>query len=549
MSVRNALVLFLALSTLALLVGCGSSSPSAQAPPGGGFSASNFSGTYVISIAGFDYASSTSVPDGSTFALAGVISPNGSGSIQSGTVDIYDPALAGLANSTTFFQPAVPVTGSYRMTQDGRGSGTISFTFDDQNEQFGIDFVITAGGQGLITRFDSGGSGSGTLDLQTSTSQSALSSVAFTLSGVDSLGNSLATVGGGTLDTSTGTITAGSVDFNDGRSSTGLTNIGLTGSVVIASGTSGTATLSSAFGALGFDVFVINSSHLKLIETDSTGNILSGDAYAQQTSISAGNLAYTLGGLDGVGSGDPVTAGGLLAIDASGDISGFEDFVDSGTSTSGTQTITSGNCTLSSGRCQISPGGFTNGSLGTFEFAAYPSNSGILLLEVDGLGQLLGAAYPQSSTALSTPQGYGLNLTGFDLSSGAEVDDIAEFTAQNVGSNGSGSLSGIIDINDAGTFPGSGLGSSSYTPDSPADGRGSITFGNSNILPAGLEYYTIDGSNALLIESDGNQISLGTMQLQDASTSPSALGPAMNLLRQASMAHPNRKQRKKANNK
>lgn len=546
MSVRNALVLFLALSTLSLLVACGSSSPNIVPPPGGGFSASNFSGTYVISISGSDYATSAAVPSGSTFALAGVISADGKGTIQSGTVDIYDPALAGLASSTVFFQPGVSVTGNYRITADGRGSGTISFTFDGQNDQFGIDFVITAGGHGSITRFDSNGSGSGTLDLQTSTSQSALSSVAFTLSGADSHGNSLATVGGGTLNTSTGGFTAGSVDFNDGRSSAFLTNIGLSGSVVIASGTSGTATLISSFGTLGFDVFAIDSSHLKLIETDSTGNTLSGDAYAQQTSISAGNLAYTLGGLDGTGSGDPVTAGGLLAIDASGNITGIEDYIDSGTTTAGTVTISSGNCTLSSGRCQISPGGFTNGSLGTFEFAAYPSSGGILLLEVDGLGQLVGAAYPQSSTALSTPQGYGLNLTGFDLTTGAEVDDIAEFTAQNVGSNGSGSLSGIIDINDAGTSFDQGLGSSSYTPDSPADGRGSISTGGGVLT---LQYYTIDGSNIVFIESDGNAFSLGTMQLQDASTSPSAIGAAVNLLRHASITHPNWKQRKKANNK
>ncbi|MGB8751844.1 MAG: hypothetical protein WCD06_08605, partial [Candidatus Sulfotelmatobacter sp.] len=54
MSVRNALVLFLALSTVSLLVGCGSSGPKAVPPPTGAFSTSSLSGTYVFSFSGTD---------------------------------------------------------------------------------------------------------------------------------------------------------------------------------------------------------------------------------------------------------------------------------------------------------------------------------------------------------------------------------------------------------------------------------------------------------------------------------------------------------------
>ena len=54
MSVRTGLVLLLAVSTLSLLVGCGSSSPTAVAPPSGGFSVSNLNGTYVFSVSGID---------------------------------------------------------------------------------------------------------------------------------------------------------------------------------------------------------------------------------------------------------------------------------------------------------------------------------------------------------------------------------------------------------------------------------------------------------------------------------------------------------------
>ncbi len=46
MSVRNALVLLLALSTLSLLVGCGSGTAHTSPPPSGGFSDTSLNGTY-----------------------------------------------------------------------------------------------------------------------------------------------------------------------------------------------------------------------------------------------------------------------------------------------------------------------------------------------------------------------------------------------------------------------------------------------------------------------------------------------------------------------
>ena len=73
MSVRNALVLFLALSTLSLLVACSSNSTApAQPPPNGSFSNSNLSGTYVFSVSGTD---ANSVP----FAIVGTFTANGKG--------------------------------------------------------------------------------------------------------------------------------------------------------------------------------------------------------------------------------------------------------------------------------------------------------------------------------------------------------------------------------------------------------------------------------------------------------------------------------------
>ena len=83
MSVRNALVLFLALSTLSLLVGCSSSTNHPTPPPTGGFSNTDFSGTYTFSVSGED-----STP--SPFAMAGSLVACGcpGGNISTGTVDL-----------------------------------------------------------------------------------------------------------------------------------------------------------------------------------------------------------------------------------------------------------------------------------------------------------------------------------------------------------------------------------------------------------------------------------------------------------------------------
>ena len=68
-------------------------------------------------------------------------------------------------------------------------------------------------------------------------------------------------------------------------------------------------------------------------------------------------------------------------------------------------------------------------------YAAYPSSDGLLLLEIDRLGVTTGAAYTQTADAtLAASQGYGMNLSGNNLSNSFEVDDIAEFTTATGGS-------------------------------------------------------------------------------------------------------------------
>jgi len=536
MSVRNAIVLLLALSTLSLLVACGNSSPAGVAPPTGGFANANFKGTYVISILGADANAEEETE--SFFAIVGTISADGNGNITGGTVDINDPDIGGV------FTAQNVSASTYTVGKDGRATGTLV----TPEGSFALDFVLNSNGQGLITRFDSGGSGSGTLDLQGSASQSALTSLAFSLTGTDATGSFLVgSVGGFSLDPAgSGTITGGTQDYNEGGSSAGLSNLALGGSLVLSSSTAGTAVLStsSLFGTLTFDVWVIDATHMKLIEIDS-GAVLAGDAFTQQTSIPSGTLAFTLSGSDSTGAA--IAAGGLTSSNGSGLTSGIEDYNDAGNVAS-VPNFTGTCTTFLAGRCQLALTAFSNGSSQAFQFAAYPfsadGSNGVLLLEVDSFGLMQGAAYAQTATSFAASEGYGLNLTGTSGFSGTEVDDIAEFTADSPTSTPN-MAPGVLDENDLGApNPPENL-SGTYTPDSPADGRGSITVPNLayGIGTLNLEYYVVDSSTIIFIDVDSTtiddgQVAVGSFDLQSASSSPGAAArPHVSIIRPIFRAH------------
>ncbi len=520
-----------AIASIFLTAGCGSSN-SPGTPNSNGFSDSNLSGTYVLAVSGTDINASSA----SFFAIVGTIQADGKGNIKgSTTVDIND---VNLGSPGVFLAQAVSAS-TYNVNQDGRGTATLV----TPKGTFGLDFVLTSNSHGLITRFDNNGTGSGTLDLQGSASQSSLTSLAFSLSGADGGGAPLGGVGAFTLNSS-GAITSGVQDFNDNGSSAGLTNLSFSepSSLTLTSSTFGTASLyDTNFGSLGFDVWVIDSTHLKLIET-TTGVALSGDAFTQQTSFTAGQLVFTLAGLDS--ALEPLAAGGFVTTDANGSLSsGTEDYNDAGN----TNTVTNfgGSCNATApfagGRCQLALSGFSNGSLNNFVFAAYPSSGGIQLLEIDSLGLLQGAAYAQTAKSFTAPGGYGLNLSGANSDGQGdvgEVDDIAQFNATTAASPAT-NMTGVLDENSllGGLVPDRSL-SGTYAPDSPATGRGSISVSTPGTFIGGLnlEYYVVDASTAVFIEGDSEQLAVGTFEAQ-SSTQSQAAQSHMSFVRPAVRPH------------
>jgi hypothetical protein len=529
---RSRILLAMTLAcTATALTGCGSSQSQPYnapvAPPGTAFSDSTLNGTYVVAFSGTDV---TGGYDESFFALAGMLNTNGAGVITSGTLDLIDPAL-GTALGAGYTFVHVPVTGTYTLTADGRGSGTISMTINGNAVTMGLDFVMASASHGLISRFDSGGSGSGTLDAASAVSQSTLAgSYAFGLDGVDStVQNYLSTAGAIALDAN-GNVTSGVQDFSDNGSASNLQALSVQGNVT--AGTPGTAQLTTSaasFGTLHFDAWFIDPTHFKLIETDST-EFLAGDAYVStgHTAFPAGQLAFTLSGED-TGQG-PFASGGILTSDGSSLITGgLEDVNDAG-NVAEAPSVT-GSFTSSGPRTSLTLDGIYNGYLegntpfaGNYTFAAYPFDGGVVLLEIDNgggtsLGISGGDAFLQSATSLNGAAGYALNLSG--VNSAGEADMIAQFTT-------SGSaMSGIYDVNNLGLL----ISDASLGPNgvysAGSNGTGTAQFpdlqttGNSRIGALDFTYYTVNGSSAILLETDPGQIATGVLLLQGGGSSPS----------------------------
>jgi hypothetical protein len=509
MLLRNRFALSFALTILAVLAGCSSGAHSPTPPPSGAFSNTDFNGTYTFSALGAD--------ENGEFAMAGSFTACGctGGTISGGFIDLSD--TTGAAPQST-----IASSSTYSVNSDGRGTVTLDVnTASSGSLQIGLDFVLTSSSHGLIIRFDSGGTGSGTIDLQPAQlAQSSLTGAyTYSLSGADTNGNPISAAGSFTInaDGTFATSPAGVADFNYGA--TPYASLTLTGGLVVGTAgqtSAGTAALDSTFGDLPFDVYAIDATHLKLIENDGNA-VLVGDVFTQQTSIPQGNYVFTGAGEDS--SGDLFALAGIFASDGASNFqNGAEDVNENGTTDGGTNPATPESFTgtfvaspTGSGRFQVALTNFAGG--GTF--AAYPSSGGLFLVEEDqglnaGVTSLIALA--QTSTAIASSTGYGLNLTGVDLTNEVELDEIAEFTASSSG------MTGLVDVNDDG-------------PESPKNLTGTYTQGSNGVGSAtftaggfgGMFFYTADDTTTLLLSTDTGQVAAGLFQAQ---TTPSSSAKA-----------------------
>jgi hypothetical protein len=501
-----------AVSGLFLTAGCSSSNKVSTNSEG--FTNASLTGTYVFSSTGVDST------NGVFLAAAGSFVTDGNGNVLTGgNIDI---------NSLSFGQSSTPISAAsaaYSVGSDGRGQITLT-TSGGVLPGIVLDFVLTSPSHGLVTEFDGDGTGSGTIDLQATGALTG--SYSFGLSGAAVSGSNevpLAMVG--TFSTSVsraqGISFNGLADINANGVATADLNLAAT----VTAGSPGTATLSSynssndLVATYNFDVYMVDVTHLKFIETD-TAQILAGDAFTQQTSIPDGVYAYSMEGLDSTSNVEPLAMAGFFTS-ASGTLSDvLQDYNDAGNfnevaGTGGSFT------TVTGGRTELTLNSIYNGASGLLDsptFAAYPSSGGIEMLEIDNptdgeFGITGGIALPQgTTTTISTTPGYGLNLSAINGNGGNgnfEEDDIAQFVVDS-----SGNYSGPEDINDEGSTTPNVSFTGTLTPDTAVAGHGSVT----NSSEFNFNYYAAnDGSTILILETDSNQLGLGSFEAQSSSGS------------------------------
>jgi hypothetical protein len=468
-------------------------------PAQAGFNNASLNGTYAFAISGQN--------GGGFFTVTGSFQANGSGAITGGTADVNSPGTIGVVQN-------VPITGSYAIRSDGRTAATIN-TSTNPAITFGLAFVLLNSQHGLVIRFDSNGTASGTVDLQNSAAfnlGSLAGTLAFSVSGVNATvtQNSEASAGLLTVDSS-GNITSGTLDDNNaGAVSTNLAIAPAAGGVSspVAGSGRGTVTFVSPVSSatVHFAYYVVDANHLKLIQLD-TAPILSGDAFRQSTTPVSGNFAFTLAGATASGHG-AFSSGGILNTDGAGNIlnTSVQDLDNGGAFTPAGGSSVSGTYQVSGGRGTMQLTGPA-----TLNLVFYPSTNGLLLLDVDTTVVATGTALGQSGAPFnnaSISNGFGLNLTGVNVNANTEFDSIAQFTA-----NGNGSLNGAMDINAFGALFNSLSLSGNYTVS--ANGRGTAVLRTSSST-FNLNFYVASNSRVLFVELDEQigQISAGTFAAQ-----------------------------------
>jgi hypothetical protein len=421
----------------------------------------NLKGNYVFATQGEDA--------NGPYQLAGVIVLDGNGNVTGGEQTHNDPLIS----------VSDPITGgTYYIGQDGRGTLTIN-TADQNIGQLGIEnlaLVFLSSSKALIQTLDnlnlstlSNETSSGTLELQTSTA-APTAGYAFVANGVDISQIPMAMGGIMNIDSPNTISGNGSVaDQDDG------------GSINPSAILSGTVTKPDSFGSLKFNLnagfasslqftgYIVDASHIKLIESDITGTgsgtgTTAGVAISQGASTGmftnssfAGNYVFDIVGQDPVGIPLSLASFGQFSADANGNLNnGYNDenlsadTIAISDSFTGTYTLdTSGVGGLGIGRVDTPTFNFNVNGPGP-ELIFYLTGKGnppLILDEDDNASSLavgsigIGFAHPQAAPPYSFNGTYGVRF--------AQSNETVENTATGsvIVTGSADMLSGTFDTN------------------------------------------------------------------------------------------------------
>jgi hypothetical protein len=443
------------------------------------------------------------------FAVAGTITFDGKGNVLSGGEEDVNSGNGIVTNQIT--------GGTYEVGPDGRTVAMVTTSAGTATWQI----TVVSPTHCLLVRFDTVATGSGTLDAQNPVEFSIGSisgSYSFALSGINATGFPEA-IAGNFFANGNGSFTNGIFDVNDAGTVTQSDESVAASINVLAFNSStgrGTLTLTSTTtGTLNFVFYVVDETHLKLVETD-TVPVLAGDFFSAPNSITLASLTANTTYVFSVGgnvTAGPYGAAGAFTSNGTGAITGgMQDLNAAGKIF--TEALSSSGSSYS-----ITPGA-TNRILLTlahggnvFTYGVYLTASGNLeMVELDSnVVSANGMGFPQSSTA--TPVGtYAVNLTGVSGDSNGNEEDING----SIAIPGNSTIGGYLDINDAGTiFPNLQLTSSTIASVTTF-GRGTLLLqtGQGNPFTFNMAYYVVNSQTAVLVEVDGQRVLIGTAPLQ-----------------------------------
>jgi hypothetical protein len=512
-AVRTFVFMAVAAAGLITLTACGGGGGGVvQPPPPTG----NFTNASLINNYAFSYQGSDAF--GNALAVSGEIVADGQGHITSGLIDID------IFNSLPIVAAQILSTSTYSVNADGQTSVTLNL---NGAVTITLQLTLASSAHGLVTQFDVNGSGSGTIDAQNAAqlSSALIGNFAFNVSGVDPFFEET-TLGGNVLVNAGGAIpSAQSVwDVVEKGGVVDIDDTGVTGSLVPDALNAGHGVINLTSPTINtplvFSYYVVDATHLKIIEIDNTF-FTAGEAFAapgSPTQLANANYAYTASGESKKFT--PQAQGGVFVSNGSGGITGGVQDLNRNASGNGflKQTLQASTATADANLARIDLILNANGT--KFEYAAYPTLNGtVLLSEIDATQAVAsGTAFQQ--TAVNPVQGsYAINLSGLAVKQSA---DFAQDVVGQVTIAAGGATSGTLQINNLFIAPPVAnvvLDSKSMlaTLDTPTTGRGnpftlqSTELGGSGFI---LSYYVVDDETVLLLEMDSIRVSTGLMLKQ-----------------------------------
>jgi hypothetical protein len=439
--------------------------PTPTPTPQGSYSLASLNGTYAFSMSGTDNTQGLSI------SRIGSFHADGQGNITMAIEDVNDGG-----SFSTFNFTAAPAS-NYTMSSNGRGVLTLSHP-DVVNpsvaDNFTFSIALDSTSGGLMIETDGSSTMSGNFRLQTISSTFA-TAYAFDVSGVD-LGNSTSAsfVGQFTTNGVSG-VTGGEMDVNDGASPSGAITLQPETIALDATNFSNfgrgtmtlTTTLNSQILNLSYVFYVVDASHLVLVENDTVA-ATSGSATAQTavpTTVAAfpGSFVFAVGGAAiSQGVFGSLVRAGRFTSDASGNITNLtldEDFsggVNAFPKAGGFSNVTFTIDAAGTGRGTLNFTDVTRNQ--PFQYVFYMASATQGFIQDDSANVVAdGSITAQSGTftAASIAGSYAINWSGVNLANGFEEDFVGVIPVSSASSNNiSGGVLDFTELGDGKIFTG-----------------------------------------------------------------------------------------------